>query len=315
MHVGLALPQYDYSAPGENPLRWDTVVAWARAAEEAGFASAWLSDHLFLSIEKYGAPPGDHAGFEPVAGLAALARRTTTIGLGTLVLCAQLRPPAVLAKALATLDIVSAGRLTIGIGAGWFRPEYDAAGVVFERAGVRVEQLARAVQVMREAFGEKGFRPHAVQLPHPPIWIGGAGDRVLGVTAALADGWNAGGWVGTAEGYRERLEVLERHCERLGRDPATIVRSVNRYVLVGENDVDLNRRWDRLRQLTPAGVLDAATLADYRQGRLVGTVAEVREQLGVWEDLGVATVIVNLGAVPFSVTRPDDLELLASATR
>lgn len=315
MDVGLALPQYDCSVADENPLRWDTVVTWAREAETAGLASVWLSDHLFLSIEKYGAPPGDHDGFEPLAALAALARSTTTIGLGTLVLCAQLRPPAVLAKALATLDLVSAGRLTIGIGAGWFAPEYEAAGIAFERAGVRVDQLSHAVQAMSAAFGQQGFRPRSVQLPHPPIWIGGQGDRVLGLIASHADGWNAGGWVGTPAAYRERLGVLERHCEKVGRDPATITRSVNRYALVGEDEADLHRRWDRLRELTPPGVLDATTLDEYRRGRLVGTAAEVGEQLATWEALGVATVIVSLGALPFSVTRTDDLELLASATQ
>jgi alkanesulfonate monooxygenase SsuD/methylene tetrahydromethanopterin reductase-like flavin-dependent oxidoreductase (luciferase family) len=313
--VGLALPQYDYSVAGENPLSWGTVAAWAQAAETAGLASVWLSDHLFLSIEKYGAPPGEHGGFEPLAALAALARSTTTVRLGTLVLCAQLRPPAVLAKALATLDVVSAGRLTVGIGAGWFRPEYEAAGIAFERPGVRVGQLAQAVEVLQEVFGAKRFRPRSVQQPHPPIWVGGQGDRVLGVAAALADGWNAGGWVGPVDAYRERLDVLERHCEKLDRDPATITRSVNRYALVGEDEADLQRRWERLRELTPPGVLDRTTLGEYRRGRLVGTVQEVREQLASWEALGVATFIVNLGALPFSVTTTDDLELVASATK
>ncbi|MEO7836290.1 MAG: LLM class flavin-dependent oxidoreductase [Acidimicrobiales bacterium] len=315
MDVGLALPQYDYSVAGENPLRWETVVAWARAAEKVGLASVWLSDHLFLSIEKYGAPPGDHGGFEPLATLAALARSTSTVRLGTLVLCAQLRPPAVLAKALATLDVVSAGRLTVGIGAGWFRPEYEAADIAFERPGVRVEQLAQAIQIIQGAFGAGGFLPRPAQRPRPPIWVGGQGDRVLGVTVAHADGWNAGGWRGTVDAYRERLQALERHCEKLGRDPATITRSVNRYALVGEDESDLQRRWDRLRECTPSGVLDASTLAEYRQGRLVGTVEQVREQLAMWEAVGVATVIVNLGALPFSVTTTDDLALVASATK
>ncbi|HVE47269.1 MAG TPA: LLM class flavin-dependent oxidoreductase [Acidimicrobiales bacterium] len=315
MDVGVALPQYDYSAPGESPLGWDTVVAWAGAAENAGLASIWLSDHLFLSIEKYGAPPGDHGGFEPLAALAALARSTRNVRLGTLVLCAQLRPPAVLAKALSTLDILSGGRLTVGIGAGWFEPEYAVAGIAFERPGVRVDQLAEAVRILGEVFETRRFRPDPVQRPRPPIWVGGQGDRVLGVAAAHADGWNAGGWVGTPEAYRRRLQVLEGHCERLGRDPASITRSINRYMLIGEDEADLDRRWERLRRLTPPGVLDATTLAEYRQGRLVGTVEEVREQVAGWEAMGVATLIVNLGAVPFSVTTTDDLELVASATK
>ncbi|HUR18202.1 MAG TPA: LLM class flavin-dependent oxidoreductase [Acidimicrobiales bacterium] len=315
MDVGLALPQYDYSVAGESPLTWPTVVSWARAAESAGLDSVWLSDHLFLSIEKYGAPPGDHGGFEPLATLAALARCTDRVRLGTLVLCTQLRPPAVLAKALATLDVLSGGRLTAGIGAGWFEPEYAAAGIAFEKPGVRVQQLADALRIMGNVFGEGRFRPGAVQRPRPPIWVGGQGDKVLGVVAEHGDGWNAGGWVGTLQAYRERLEVLERHCERVGRDPATVIRSMNRYTLVGEDEADLRRRWDRLRELTPPGVLDRTTLSKYREGRLVGTVEEVSEQVAGWEALGITTIILNLGALPFSVTTTDDLELVASATK
>lgn len=315
MEVGLALPQYDYSVAGESSLAWETLAEWARTAESAGLDSVWLSDHLFLSIEKYGAPAGDHGGFEPLATLAALARSTSTVRLGTLVLCAQLRPPAVLAKALATLDVLSGGRLIAGIGAGWFRPEYEAAGIAFERPGVRVDQLAETVRVVRDVLSGNAFLPRPVQQPRPPIWVGGQGDRVLGVTAEYADGWNAGGWVGAPEAYSERVQVLERHCERTGRDPAAISRSINRYALVGEDESDLERRWERLRKLTPPGVLDGTSLEEYRQGRLVGTVEQVREQVAGWEALGVATLIVNLGAVPFSVTTTDDIEVVASATK
>jgi len=313
--VGLALPQYDYSVPGGAPLPWATVRAWAQRAESAGLASVWLSDHLFLSIERYGAPPGDHGGFEPLLALAALARCTTTVRLGTLVLCSQLRPPAVLAKALATLDVLSGGRLTVGIGAGWFRPEFEAAGIAFERPGVRVGQLTQAVRILKRTFaGETGFRPAPVQQPGPPIWVGGQGNRLLRV-AASAQGWNAGGWVGTVGEYRLRLAVLERHCEELERDPAEITRSINRYTLVGEDEGDLRRRWERLRAFTPPGVLDATTMDEYRRGRLVGTVEQVREQVAEWAGVGVTTLLVNLGALPFSVTTADDLEMVASATR
>ena len=120
MDIGLALPQFDFSVPDERPLRWDTVRYWAMHAEALGFDSVWVADHLFLSIEKYGGPPGEHGGYDPMVLLGALARATSRVRLGTLVLCAQLRPPAVLAKALATLDVISGGRVTVGLGAGWY---------------------------------------------------------------------------------------------------------------------------------------------------------------------------------------------------
>jgi alkanesulfonate monooxygenase SsuD/methylene tetrahydromethanopterin reductase-like flavin-dependent oxidoreductase (luciferase family) len=107
--------------------------------------------------------------------------------------------------------------------------------------------------------------------------------------------------------------VLEGACERAGRDPTTVHRSLGLYALAGENEADLARRWDRLQRLSPPGVLDGVTLSEWRAGRLVGTVEQVREQLGGWRDLGVDTLIVCAGAVPFSVSGDDDVALLAAA--
>src|SRR5437870_8523821 len=165
MEVGLALPQFDFSVPGERPLRFDTVLSYARRAEALGFESVWLADHLFLGIEKYGGR-GQYDAFDPVAALGALARATSRVRLGTLVLCAQLRPPAVLAKALATVDVVSNGRLTVGLGAGWYEPEYVAAGIAFERPGVRLAQLAEVVQIVKPLLAgeELSFRGRHYQV-------------------------------------------------------------------------------------------------------------------------------------------------------
>ncbi|MGI8686503.1 MAG: LLM class flavin-dependent oxidoreductase [Acidimicrobiales bacterium] len=329
MDVGLALPHYDHSVPGERPLRWETVVAWARAAEAAGLASVWLSDHLFLSLARWGGPDEDQEGFEPLGTLAGLAGVTGRVRLGTLVLCPHLRPPGVLAKALATVDVLSRGRLTIGIGAGWFEPEYTAAGLPFPPAPQRLERLAETVEVLRLAFTGEPFDyagrqvrmehmvclPTPVQRPSPPIWVGGSGDRLLGVAARYADGWNAGGWSGTVADHLERAAVLDRACQDAGRDPATITRSVNRLALVGEDEVDLRRRWEMLGAQSVPGALRSMSLDDYRRGRLVGTADQVREQLDEWAEAGVTTLIVTLGALPFTVTGFDDLELLASASQ
>lgn len=318
MEVGLALPQYDYSVAGERPLRWETAVEWAKAAEAAGLTSVWLADHLFMSIEKYGGPPDPQEGIEPLAGLAALARETTRVALGTLVLCCQLRPPAVLAKALATIDVISGGRLVAGVGAGWNEPEFELAGIPFERPGVRLRQLAEAIDTLRAVWtgapGAPRCRPAPVQRPHPPIWVGGKGDRLLELVARHADGWNTA-WAWTPEEYGERLAVLERACEAVGRDPSTVDRSLGFFVLVGESEADLQRRFERVVEVTPAGVVDGMTLAQWRRGRLVGTVEQVRQQLADWEGRGVSTVIAGLGALPFQVTGMDDLHMLASATR
>src|SRR5256885_9142499 len=109
MDVGLALPQFDVSVPGERPLRWRTVEDWARRAEALGFGSVWLADHLAWSIEQYGAAPGRWVGYDPLVTLAALARGTSRVRLGTLVLVNQLRPAAGLTKAVTTIDGLSRG--------------------------------------------------------------------------------------------------------------------------------------------------------------------------------------------------------------
>ncbi|HZQ85854.1 MAG TPA: TIGR03619 family F420-dependent LLM class oxidoreductase [Acidimicrobiales bacterium] len=289
MELGLALPQYDYSIPGVSPLPWDRVVDAAQRAEQAGYDSVWLADHLFLSVEKYGGPPGEHWGYDPLVALAGLARATKRVRIGTLVLCAQLRPPAVLANALASLDVVSRGRLIAGIGAGWFEAEYRVAGVPFERDGVRIEQLGEVVQVVTgmlggESFGFEGAHyrvpgarslPAPAQRPRPPVWVGGRGNRTLAVAAAYADGWNMRGWETTPNEYRERLAAFESACARFGRDPATVTRSVNQ--------------------------------------RYEGSVPELRDRMRTWHDLGVSTLIVGLGALPFSMNESDDIERVASA--
>ncbi len=328
MDVGLALPQYDFSVPGESPLRWETLLGWAERAETLGFGSVWLSDHLFLDISRYRSPAGDHGCFDPLVALAAIARRTSTVRLGTLTMCGPLRPATVLAKALATLDVVSGGRLTVGLGAGWYEPELIAAGLTLEPPGVRLAHLAESVQVVRGMFGGGPFsfdgryerahnarcQPRPAQRPSPPIWVGGKGDRLIELAGRYADGWNTA-WVWTPEDWAGRAALLDAACEKAGRDPADMTRSVGLYALAGEDEADLDRRFRRLQELSPQGVLDGITLPEWRRGRLVGTVEQVAEQVRVWESLGVSSLVFNAGAVPFALASADDVGLLAHACR
>lgn len=326
MDVGLALPQFDFSVPGEQPLAGETVLGWAERAEALGFDSVWVADHLFLSLAKYGGSTTNFGGVDPLVALAAVARRTSRVRLGTLVMCAQLRPPSVLAKAMATLDRISGGRLVVGVGAGWFEPEYRAAGVPFRSPGERLSELAETLQVLRGMFGggpctfegrwcsvhEAPCLPTPVQSPAPPLWVGGRGDRLLGVVARHADGWNMV-WAATPDSYRERLGVLGAACERVGRDPASVTRSLGLYTLVGEDERDLARRFERLRELTAPGILDGTSLAQWREGHLVGTVEQVREQVGEWRAVGLDSLVVGAAAVPFAVVSGDDVEMIAAA--
>ncbi|HEX7276440.1 MAG TPA: LLM class flavin-dependent oxidoreductase, partial [Acidimicrobiales bacterium] len=210
---------------------------------------------------------------------------------------------------------------------GWNDDEFRVAGVPFRRPGERLLHLEEAVHVTRGMFGGGPFTydgryehaaeamclPRPLQQPSPPIWVGGRGDRLLDLVARVADGWNMV-WILTPDTYRERLRVLHDACDRVGRDPATVTLSVGQFALVGEDGADLTRRFERLRRTTPGG-LGGASLDQWRRGRLVGTVDDVRGQLDGWAALGVSTVVVSPGPFPFSVPSADGLEILAAACR
>jgi alkanesulfonate monooxygenase SsuD/methylene tetrahydromethanopterin reductase-like flavin-dependent oxidoreductase (luciferase family) len=131
----------------------------------------------------------------------------------------------------------------------------------------------------------------------------------LRIVAERADGWNTC-WAWTFDAYKERADVLDRACEKAGRDPATVWRTLGLYTLVGENEADLERRFELLRETSPKGVLDGTTLAEFRTGRLVGTVEQVQDQIKGWEALGVDTIILGAGVVPFQVAARDDVAML-----
>jgi len=326
VQFGVTLPQYDYSIAGEHPLQFASIVEHARAAASAGATSVWLSDHLFLDLAKYGGSPQREGCFDPLVTLAALARLVPDVRIGTLVMCEALRPASVLAKALASLDCIANGRLDVGLGAGWYEPEYEAIGMRMPEPRERLDRLIDALAVVRglvgggpldypgkhhRAFGAVN-RPPAMQQPHPRVFVGGKGNRLLRIAAEHADGWNTC-WLWTTSAYRERLDVLERACARVDRDPAAMWRTLGLYALCGEDERDLSQRFERMKANAPAGVMDGLDLASFREGRLVGTVEEVREQIGDWNDLGVDTLIGDVGAVPFHVSGTDDVELLLHA--
>jgi alkanesulfonate monooxygenase SsuD/methylene tetrahydromethanopterin reductase-like flavin-dependent oxidoreductase (luciferase family) len=135
---------------------------------------------------------------------------------------------------------------------------------------------------------------------------------LLQVCADHADGWNTV-WSWTFDAYRERAAWLDAACERAHRDPGSVTRSLGLYALVGETPYDLTRRYERLQRLTPKGVLDGTSLAQWREGRLVGTVEDVQEQVQQWAGLGVSAIVVGAGGLPFTVASPDDVEMLAAA--
>jgi probable F420-dependent oxidoreductase len=324
MRLGLALPHYDTSLAG-RPVEWPAVARVAALAEQSGFSSVWVSDHLFLDWGKYGGPSTPQGALECWTTLSGLAAITDRVRLGSLALCNDLRNPAVVAKMAATLDRLSGGRLDLGLGAGWYEPEFRAAGIPFDSPGTRIRRLGEAAEIVSRLLeGEelifKGryytidgalVRPGPLQEPRPPLWIGGKGDFLLKTAARVADGWNFS-WIGSIATYRQRAQVADQACEAAGRAPEDLRRSVGAYALVGRTDADLRKRFDRLVERTPDGVLTEVSLDEFRRGGLIGTVGEVIDRIGHLTEAGVEEVVVGIGALPFQIADEEDIELVGT---
>ncbi|HEV2907103.1 MAG TPA: LLM class flavin-dependent oxidoreductase [Actinomycetota bacterium] len=315
MKFGLALPHYDFSTPEETPVSWERVSASASRAEALGFDSVWVSDHFFLSLRRYGGPSGPQGSVETLTALASLAVTTEHVRLGTLVLSAGFRHPALLAKAATTIDLLSGGRLDLGIGAGWYEDEYAAFGYQFGTTHERFEILEETFLVLGMLFGngpatwrgrhfrlkDAFSRPSPLQQPRPPLWVGGkGGPRLLRLAARHADGWNTV-WAWTPDAYAERVQALRRACEREDRDPASMRLSLGLYTLVGEDRRDLVARFRALQRWAPGGALDGVLLDDWARDKLVGTPGQVLERVGEFAVLGVEEMILSAASIPFAV--------------
>jgi F420-dependent oxidoreductase-like protein len=237
VRVGIIVPQ---GWTGEYD-GWDPAAAWARTvavaheAEGLGFDSLWLFDHLQTVPE-----PTDEITFEAFVGLTALAVETARVRLGHLVLCAGYRNPALVAKMISTLDVVSGGRAELGLGAGWKEDEYTAYGFGFPPLRTRMEALEDALEITTRLLGPghasysgptAGVReainvPRGLQDPRIPILVGGNGpNRTWRLAARFADELNLD-WLTPAE-LRDALPVIASRCEEIGRDPGTLRVSVN----------------------------------------------------------------------------------------
>jgi alkanesulfonate monooxygenase SsuD/methylene tetrahydromethanopterin reductase-like flavin-dependent oxidoreductase (luciferase family)/predicted kinase len=293
---------------GEDPVGW--LKQQALAAEAAGFTGIALMDHLIQipQVDRDWAPIP-----EPWVTLGMLAGLDTGLRLGTLVSPVSFRPAGVTAKLAATLDVLSGGRAFLGIGAGWWEREHAGFGLPFAPAARRLDDLERAIEVIRALWapGTKAYRSDRVSLPETtcyprpvsavPIIVGGSGERrTLRIAARLGDGCN----VGSAEaGLRHKIDVLHRHCREAGRDPDDVQVTVLDLPVVGADRDEVWQRVEGLRGRTRAAV--------YAQSHHAGTYAEQRERYQRLAELGVRTVFV----APPHVAGPDDVLALAPMFR
>jgi F420-dependent oxidoreductase-like protein len=282
IRLGLQIPNFSYGTGVEE--LFPTVLAQAREAESAGFDSVFVMDH-FYQLPMLGDP--DQPMLEAYTALPALATATERVQLGTLVTGNTYRNPALLAKIITTLDVVSQGRAILGIGAGWFELEHDQLGFEFGTFTDRFNRLQEALQIIlpmiagerptfsgkwyqvREAFASPRFRDHI------PLMIGGSGEKkTIPLAARHFDHLNI------IAGFDElpgKLEVARRRCEDIGRDPATLETSTLTTVLVDEN-----AKPDQVP-------------AEMTQRMVVGAPDSVADQIKTKVlDAGIDGVIINL---------------------
>lgn len=266
--------------------------------ERLGYHSVWLDDHLMF---------GNSPVLECWTTLTALSQLTTRIRLGTMVLCASFRNPALLAKMAATLDVISNGRLELGIGAGIQKEEHLAYGFSFPEARSRIERLEEAVAILKTLWTEEkaSFKgkhyevngavcePKPLQKPHPPITIGGSGEKLtLNVTARYADRCDFG-YLPSIDLYKRKIAVLEAHCRAVGRDPNEIELSCwpGGQVLIASSQKDLSRI---ILERKPKNV----SLKDFENLNLAGTPDVCLKKLQPYLDLGFTHFMLFFGDLP-----------------
>jgi alkanesulfonate monooxygenase SsuD/methylene tetrahydromethanopterin reductase-like flavin-dependent oxidoreductase (luciferase family) len=290
-HFGVYLPQVN--------INFSTVNEITTLCEDLGYDSVWLFDHL-LALNN----PND-AVLECWTTLSALAATTKRIQLGPLVLCNSFRTPSVVAKMAATLDVISEGRLNFGIGAGWYRPEYEAYGIPFPNASARISQLVEAVQLMKlmwtqsiANFAGKFYSlhdavcyPKPVQKPHPPIWIGVMIGRkkMIRAIGQYANGWTISSlYLPTPDEYAEYLSTLRAHMATHHRNIDEVKNALGVGCLIAENRRELEKKQCKYK---PGQVSVDAYQAV--QPRLMGTPDELVEQIHAYLDRGVTHFLLN----------------------
>ena len=301
LDIGVYVPQMAFS--------YQDLLHRALRCEELGIGSVWLYDHL------YGPGMPDVASLEAWTLATALLARTGRLRVGHMVLCNQFRHPAVLAKMATTLDQISAGRLQLGIGSGSIEDEHDRTGLEWGTFAQRSERLGEALQILSQAFADQKIDfagkhytvrdmpivPGAVQQPRPPIVVGGVGEKyTLPLVARYADVWNVPTYaLGELE---HKMSVLQSICEDIGRDPASIVMSIEAVMALASDDAALPKvRETAERRFGGPGF-------GLHEGGLIGTPPAIVDRIHELQALGFGQVVL------FTHDRASDetLELLAS---
>ena len=303
MRFGLFVPQgWRLDLVGIDPAaQWGAMHAVAAHADSGDvWESVWVYDH-FHTVPS----PTDEATHEAWTLMAALAASTSKVRLGQMCTCMAYRNPAYLAKVAATVDVISGGRVEMGIGAGWYEHEWRAYGYGFPRAGERIAMLDEGVQIMRSLWrqgrasldGEHYQVDGAICRPLPlqeggiPLWIAGGGEKkTLRVAARYASYTN---FEGGLEGFRHKSNVLAQHCADVGTDFDAITRSANYNVVIAATEEGVADRLDQIRARYAAVVPEKVddVVESFRTGPLVGTPEQIVEALRPLQAAGMTYAV------------------------
>ena len=303
MRFGLFIPQgWRLDLTGIDPAdHWSTMNGLVQHADTGdAFESVWVYDHFHTVPE-----PTTETTHEAWTLMSAFAATTSRVRLGQMCTCMAYRNPAYLAKVAATIDVISGGRVEMGIGAGWYEHEWRAYGYGFPGAGARIAALDEGVQIMKQAWetGEatldgtyyqvSGARvhPQPLQTGGIPFWIAGGGEKkTLRIAARYAQYTN---FDGSPAGFAHKSSVLEGHCRDIGRDMAEITRSANYNVVIGRDQAEVEDRlaWIDAHYRATVPAKADATVAEFRNGPLVGTPEQIVEKLTELKGLGMTYAI------------------------
>jgi F420-dependent oxidoreductase-like protein len=317
MRFGVFIPQgWRLDLVGIEPKnQWQAMLDLARRAEAGPWESIWVYDH-FHTVPI----PTEEATHEAWTLMAAFAASTERVRLGQMCTCMGYRNPAYLAKVAATCDIISGGRVEMGIGAGWYEHEWNAYGYGFPTGGERLRMLDEGVQIMRQSWtngiatlaGKHYQVDGAICRPLPlqdggiPLWIAGGGEKkTLRIAAKYAQYTN---FDATPETFRHKSQILADHCRELGRDFGEITRSGNYNVVIGATEKDVRERLDWIighyATLIPPDELERYRHM-FETGPLVGTPEQIIERLKAAESDGMTYAITLFADAAYDTTSMD----------
>ena len=275
--------------------QWNTILKAATNIENLGYESIWVYDH-FHTVPK----PTQDPTFECWTLMSALSQTTSKVRLGQMCTCNSYRNPAYLTKVASNIDVMSNGRLEYAIGAGWYDHEYRAYGYEYPSAGIRLKMLEESLIIYKKMTTEETptfsgefyqidgaiNQPKPIQKPYPPLWVCGGGEKVT--LKLLAKYGDYGNWDVDVDGFVQKSNILQNHCENVGRDFSEIGKTLHTNVLIADNQNDLDKKVEKLSTYTNIP-------KDYYYERpLIGTKDKVFETIYQYKEAGCIYLIAYI---------------------